>query len=52
MCSRVTRRTPVSIRFSTGVALEVRHHRLHAEVAHVDRILQHEAVDVAVGQRP
>ena len=52
MCSRVISRTPVSIRCSTGSPLQVRHHRLDAEVAHVDRVLQDEAVDVAVARAP
>ena len=32
------------------LAPEVRHHRLDAEIAHVDRILQDEGVDVRVGE--
>jgi len=32
------------------LAADVRHHGLHAEIAHVDRILQHETVDMRVAQ--
>ena len=50
MFSRVATCTPVSMRRSTFVTLDVRDERLDREVAHLHRILEDEAVERAVLQ--
>ena len=50
MFSRVTTWTPVSMRVSTFSPLRCDDHGLHAQVAHLQRVLQDETVDVAVSR--
>ena len=49
--SSVTSSTPVSTLAGTGCLLQVRDHRLHAQVAHVHRVLHDEALELALAQR-
>ena len=48
MFSGVTTCTPVSITAGDLLALQVLHHRLHREIAHLERVLQDEAVHLAL----